>query len=245
MRTHVLIAAFFTLTGCYASAQQLAPTDARPLRLPPNAPAWVNQPLPILPTTGDATEPQVRAARSRLFDFPVGSRLGDASPTEETGGEQLILHVNPLPTSADAIVITSGDRSQPFLSADHRRVYSDLDFVVSRVIKDLRHAISVGSHITVSQSGGTAILPGGKTIKDAPIGNSSPVSLHTPYLLFLRYNPVADTYMVQQSWDISGPKPIPQTVDGRNMSEHTLAQYGYASPGSVDDLVSMINQQLR
>lgn len=225
-----------------AFAESSAPKTSPPPPQPPvTLPAWVNERHAL--KSEDVLASATRSSRSRRFNSLVGEPLEQASADSHIAGATFQNAINLYPISASDIVLARGESAQPYVSEDHRRIYSDLDFGVSAVMKAKGNLVP-GTHINICQAGGTTTLPSGKVVHSAPIGGSHVVSLGIPYLLFLNYLPEAACYEVEQAWNVSLPQPIAEDPNGNPLSSRSLASYGHATPATLDDLLSTVRARI-
>jgi hypothetical protein len=116
---------------------------------------------------------------------------------------------------ADLAIVGTAFAHQSYLSADHTRVYTELEIKAEEIIKDTSGSLKPGETITLLQNGGTLTLSSGQTVSTSPCSGEISVRMNVPHLLFLKYLPKAKAYEVFNVWDVSGPQPHQLDRDGR------------------------------
>lgn len=104
-----------------------------------------------------------------------------------------------LSCEADTIVVGIVENKQSHLSADETFVYTAYDFQIIRIIKDnLNYPLEVNKTITVARPGGLIKIDNKQVIKfdDA---NYKPLQINKDYILFLKFVPEANGYIVSDS----------------------------------------------
>jgi hypothetical protein len=104
---------------------------------------------------------------------------------------------------ASLVAIGTTVACTPHLSADRTTTYTECVLVVERVIKDSTDTLtSPGSRIVITREGG-AVSADGHSMAQFVSGQGLPKS-QSQYVLFLRYRPATDDYVILTSYLIVG-----------------------------------------
>lgn len=180
-------------------------------------PEWLTAAQPLVDKSHDPSSAAVRSARSLKFNTGTGYQLEEETPGTEPRGylTSIADHAggfNAMPiTPSSIILVGEATEHQPYLSADHSCVYTELSVKVSEVFQRRKDLPSGLSKITITQRGGTVKLPNGKLLSSLGINGETLLQMNIPYLLFLSYSKPTDDYTVLRAWDIS--KDPPQVLD--------------------------------
>ena len=183
-------------------------------------PSWMSTPKPQLaPSADTATSADVRRARSDMFNSPASLGAPDLTSPDSAGRGTGRFDDYSMPeslpvNSSDVIVTGTVTNTQPFLSADHTWVYSELTFMPDEIIKDLSKTLISGEPAVLLGAGGSLKLPNGRIASLVAGGGSSPINVDRHYLLFLHYAAGAKAYTVNKAWDLSGEEPQELDLNG-------------------------------
>lgn len=108
-----------------------------------------------------------------------------------------------IPQNNDTVVVGVVSRSQSFLSADHRALYTEYLLRVDEVLRNTKHLkLSGGSLIAIERMGGTLRLASGRILRSEVYGPTGPLFANHKYLLFLRYHVDGELFGSIKNWEL-------------------------------------------
>jgi len=163
---------------------------------------------------GEAADPAgrvVRENRGRAFNLSahLASPPLDQMPIDVPGptitGHRTLLPELPFSTS-DTVVIGTISSYQPYLSADRRGVYTELQVEVSDVIKAPASVIPPSKQVTLIETGGSVILDTGRVVSVKFSDGATLLEAGQKYALFLNYSAAGDYFRPQKAWSLKDGK---------------------------------------
>jgi hypothetical protein len=187
--------------------------------------------------------PEIRAALVLSEDKPVRIRRPantpppQAAPPAKTKHEStpLVIGAAPnddspvepaLPTyNSDAVVIGNIESSSAFLSEDKTGVYSEFALQISQVLKNPPGDLDPGALTTVLRPGGGVRFPSGN-VKYFLIGGRGMPHVGGRYLLFLKYDNLAEAFYIVTGYELVNGKVFPlDSIPSYGTEDHPFAVY--------------------
>jgi hypothetical protein len=159
----------------------------------------------LLPEPSDNQQRIVQDARGHIFNLRLPYSVLDPRP-QGAPSPFIIVDLETLPEfpieRSDAVVVGQLTGLQPFLSEDHKSIYTEF---YTRVIEVVRSSTGLvpGDRFTILRHGGEVRVPDGRIVKVQISGDGGPISVGNQYLFFLQYRPQAQAYLVVKAWVIS------------------------------------------
>ena len=146
----------------------------------------------IVPEEPESSNPQQREARrakNTRYNAGGPDLTVERPPDSEIFVEQVWPAVNFIPASDSAVVATGKVvKVQPYLSADHSRIYTELTVQVDEVLKrDGDNRLSAVHTVVIDRLGGALKLKTGRVVRDdIQIDNLGRPNLGKRYVFFVR-----------------------------------------------------------
>jgi hypothetical protein len=136
--------------------------------------------------------------------------------TEPLGRDHLIHVVDKFPIPelpgalADTIVLGTISNVQPYLTANHKGVFTEISVDVEMVFD---HLGPLGHTLTIAAPGGFFRLPNGWIADQQVDGMGRPLSLKGRYVLFLKYEPKIAGFRIVKGWELIEGKAAAMAPD--------------------------------
>jgi hypothetical protein len=109
------------------------------------------------------------------------------------------------PDDADAVVVGTITRRQPFLTQNQKAIYTEYTLRIASVVRKTERAprgMKDSADITILHRGGKAKLPDGREVEYRIIGEIVP-EVGKEYLMFLRHDSALDAFHDITYWDVT------------------------------------------
>jgi hypothetical protein len=184
---------------------------------------WAETAVPQAPPPIDDQQRSLRAMRSSTFNDNTHSKapLDSDSASEATVQGMSVYHVRlePLPASiSDTIILGQVVGYQPYLSADHTTVYTELKVTVEKIFKNRPGTVDPSTTISIPRIGGTVQLPTGRTVRQFVPHAEQALDIGGKYVLFLNYNHDLQWFDLVKAWRLDGDSVTPtDTIDAADV----------------------------
>ena len=175
----------------------------------------------------DPAERELRDTRGKSFNFPFSEPLDQDDPN--SGDKVLTVELRPLPElpvdQAEAIALGKITAIQPYLSQDHKAIYSEYSVQVEKIVDQQLSAITTSDPLVIDQVGGAVTLPGGKTVQEQVDGIGLPVSVGGRYLFFITHVAQGNYYQIVKLWELRDGLVRVMGPDDLGRSAHHASHY--------------------
>jgi hypothetical protein len=141
----------------------------------------------------------------------------DLDTTDPAAREHLVrtMYLADLPelpaAKADTIVLGTISSLQPYLTSNHKAVFTEISVNVETVFA---HSVSpLPSALTITALGGFLRLPNGWVADTDVEGTGSPLRGGGRYLLFLNYDPKAAAFRIVKGWELMNNTALAMAPD--------------------------------
>jgi len=122
----------------------------------------------------------------------------------------------------EAVVVTSFERYQPYLTPSHRCIYTKIILTIAQVLESGPSGVEAGEEIDLLIHGGTVMLNDGRVISFLIRYEDGDFSLQPDhrYVLFLQNHRRGDFFTLEGSWELKNGMALPNSaVDAQRMEE--------------------------
>jgi len=109
-------------------------------------------------------------------------------------------------SSSDSVVVGTIIAAQPFLSTDHKMIYTELSVEIASIVKPLPGATISQSTVTLIEQGGSLILPSGRVVTIEFRNGGVQLEVGHRYALFLANIATAGCFRVVKAWALNQGK---------------------------------------
>jgi hypothetical protein len=141
---------------------------------------------------------------------------------------------------SDTILLGTLTRTQPYLTPSHTRVFTELTFNVLSVF-DHAGSAPVDKTLIIPISGGLLRLPNGWIADTRVEGNGAPLHSGGRYVLFLRYESVAQSFMLIKGWELSDGRAVALAPDDLNRAANHISRFNGMIEGDFLSAVSAVH----
>lgn len=221
MRKLLVTATFLSLTVGLAGGQTQRSTGKTASR--PPLPAWLTIPMSPQQQRLDSVDADLRRLRGeshmRAYDQATPLDATNVDPVTKRHSMRFSDYLGPpsqMPTKeSDIVVLGTATEFAQFLTPDRRHMYAELTLTPVHFFK----GSSTATPIIVRQAGGSLKLPNHRVAYDPPPSGSYPLSVDTPYVLFLKFLPKTKDYIVLSAWAVDADRPQSLDRDGRPVQQ--------------------------
>jgi len=175
-------------------------------------PSWAKVPVDAAPEPATPQEKAVRDMRAAAFNDTTGYAVKLEEQWRSHMGVGISGEPGPtavLPThKSDAIMVGTVTHAQPYMSADHTRIFTELKLSVQQVLKDATSTLTPEGTADVVERGGTLRVDG-HVLRYPITGYAGHPDLNYQYVLFLRYDKATRAFGILKSWLLTGETVIP------------------------------------